>query len=816
MKFKTQKRYRVLGLVALGISLLTVQLSCETEKPTQKPDVESLVKSMTLVQKAQLIVGTGMDMHLPDSIVQAMPPAFRHSIDTSTTYGKMVTKIRTYLPGAAGVTSEYDSLGITSQALVDGPAGLRIKSIREGDAATYYATAFPIATLLASSWDTELIEEVGKAMGNEVLEYGADIILGPGMNIQRDPLCGRNFEYYSEDPLVTGKMAAAMVNGIQSNNVGTSIKHYAANNQETNRLSVNTIVSERALREIYLKGFEIAVKEAKPWTVMSSYNKINGTYASESNDLLTKILRDDWDFDGYVMTDWGGGSDPVAQMKAGNDMIQPGSSSQIETLINAVTSGELEEAVLDRNVGRILTVMQKTPRYKGYEISNKPDLEAHAQITRRAAAEGMILLENKKAALPLPSNIKHIAAFGNTSYDYIAGGTGSGDVNEAYIISLLQGLETSGYTVDANLTDVYTSYMETERANQGKPKNSLAALLGGKIPLKEMDVDATLASKMAKTTDIALITIGRNAGEGGDREAIAGDFYLTTTELNLIKNVSQAYHNVGKKAIVILNIGGVIETASWKAIPDAILCAWQGGQEGGNSVVDVISGKVNPSGKLAVSFPMAYEDSPSSKNFPGTAVKIEGVEDDAPDMSGFSFMQRQPWEVVYEDDIFVGYRYYNTFDIPLSYEFGYGKSYSTFEYSNLELSTEDFKGELTAKVTVTNSGEMSGREVVQLYAHAPDGKLQKPEATLVAFGKTKIIEPGNSETMTFKITSSELASFETSTSTWIVEAGTYTLAAGPSSRNTPLKSEFKVTEELKNGTVSKALVPHREIDVVKK
>ena len=366
-------------------------------------------------------------------------------------------------------------------------------------------------------------------------------------------------------------------------------------------MSVNVIVSERALREIYLKGFKIAVQEGKPWTVMSSYNKVNGTYTSESHDLLTKILRNDWGFEGYVMTDWGGGSDVTAQMEAGNDMIQPGSPQQIETLIAAVKQGKLDEAILDRNVKRILTVMKKTPRYRGVEISNQPDLKAHAGITRQAAADGMVLLENN-GALPISSDVKKVAAFGNTSYDFISGGTGSGDVNEAYTISLTRGLENAGFEVDSKLEEIYRSYMKTAKANQDRPQNALAALMGGKIPIEEMEPDIATAEEMAKKSDVALITIGRNAGEGGDREAEEGDFYLTSVEKELIESVTEAFHKEGKKAIVILNIAGVVETASWSDIPDAVLCAWQPGQEGGNSVVDVITGKVNPSGKLAQSF----------------------------------------------------------------------------------------------------------------------------------------------------------------------------------------------------------------------
>ena len=410
--------------------------------------IKDILQSMSLEQKAQLVVGTGMDLPLPEAVLEQMPAVFRGGSKDDSAYNRMVQKIRTYLPGCAGASPEFPELGITSQTLADGPAGLRISPTRKGKSGTFYSTAFPIATLLASSWDIELVAEVGKAMGQEVLEYGADVILGPGMNIQRDPLCGRNFEYYSEDPLLSGNLAAAIVKGIQSHGVGTSIKHLVANNQETNRLSVNTVVSERALREIYLRGFEIAVKEGRPWTVMSSYNKVNGKYTSESHDLLTKILREEWGFDGYVMTDWGGGSDVIAQLQAGNDMIQPGAPFQFEEIMEAVHSGKLDEAVLDNNVIRILNIMERTPRYKGYNNSNQPNLEAHAKVTRQAAADGMVLLENRNQALPLGQNIKNIAAFGISSYDFISGGTGSGDVNEAYTIALTEGL-ASGRLYDS-------------------------------------------------------------------------------------------------------------------------------------------------------------------------------------------------------------------------------------------------------------------------------------------------------------------------------------------------------------------------------
>lgn len=383
----------------IGMSFVAMTLvSCGPSLPQLgKNTIDEVIAAMTLEEKARLVIGTGMEGTSGDSAI--------------------VGETKGLVPGAAGTTYPIPRLGIPGIVLADGPAGLRISPTRDNDTATYYCTHFPIGTVLASTWNKELVENVGKAIGNEVLEYGADVLLAPALNIHRNPLCGRNFEYYSEDPVVSGKIASAYVKGVQSNGVGTSVKHFAANNQESNRKSNKVHVSSRALREIYLKGFEIAIKESSPWTVMSSYNYLNGTYTSESKELLTTLLRDEWKFDGMVMTDWFGGSDAVAQMNAGNDMLQPGLPKQYDAIVKGVQNGTLDEKVLDRNVKRILNLIVKTPRFKGYAYSNKPDLKAHAAVTRQSATEGMVLLKNDGQALPLSNAIKNIALYGCTSYD---------------------------------------------------------------------------------------------------------------------------------------------------------------------------------------------------------------------------------------------------------------------------------------------------------------------------------------------------------------------------------------------------------------
>ena len=742
------KKISILAMSAAAV------LSCAPKGDPQlgKDSLDKVVAAMTLEEKAHLVIGTGMA--------------------GSSGEAPVVGETRNLVPGAAGTTYPIPRLGIPAIVLADGPAGLRINPLREGDANTYYCTHFPIGTLLASTWNTELVEQVGQAIGNEVLEYGTDVLLAPALNIHRNPLCGRNFEYYSEDPVVSGKTAAAYVRGVQSNGVGTSIKHYALNNQETNRMKNDVRVSPRAVREIYLKGFEIAVKESQPWTVMSSYNFVNGVYTSESKDLQTTMLRDEWGFKGMVMTDWFGGADAAAQMWAGNDMLQPGRPGQFEDIVEGVRSGRLSEADLDRNVRRVLELIVKSPRFKGYEFSNKPDLKAHAAVTRQSAVEGMVLLENN-GVLPLASEISRVALFGTTSYDFIAGGTGSGNVNRAYTVSLLEGLRNAGYAIDAELDKTYTKYIKEETERLNPKSDDPMAMFMPKIRAGEFVPSARLLDKMVRANDVAIITLGRNSGEFFDRKV--ADFTLTEQESGMIEAVCAAFHKAGKKVVVILNIGGVIETASWKNLPDAVLLAWQAGQEGGNSVADVLKGVANPSGKLTMTFPVRYEDHASSRNFPiDMAFGMFGKDKDAEPQRNVDYTE-------YEEGIYVGYRWFDKQGLEVSYPFGYGLSYTRFEWS--EASVKSSRGETAVSVKVTNTGKIPGKDVVELYVAAPQGELDKPVKELKAYAKTRELQPGESQLVTLKVKNSELASYDESASAWVTDAGHYDFMLGSSSRD---------------------------------
>lgn len=765
------KRLLCVATICLLLHVSPQLFAQQTDAPQLgKAPIKDIIKAMTLEEKAKLVVGLGMN------------------IPGMNAGGPTVGQTQDKVPGAAGTTFAIPRLGIPSIVVSDGPAGVRIDSVRKDQPGkTFYATAWPVGTLLASTWDTAVVKKVGTAFGHEVKEYGIDILLAPALNIHRNPLGGRNFEYFSEDPVVSGLMAAAIVNGVESNGVGTSIKHFAGNEQETNRNTVNTIMSERALREIYLKGFEIAVKNSQPWTVMSSYNYINDVYTSQNPELLKTILRNEWGFKGFVMTDWFGGQDPVAQMKAGNDLLMPGTVKQTKAILDAVQNGSLQESALDENIEKILNIVLQSPSFKGYKYSDQPDLKKDAQIAREAATEGMVLLKNESSVLPLNKKMKNLAVFGINGYELIAGGTGSGDVNKAYKVSLIEGLSNAGYNVDKELQTTYAAYLG-DYATKHPKKNFFQEFMNPTPPAPEYLIDQDLLSQKAGSADVAVIAIGRNAGEGRDRK-VEADYQLSDTEKTVIKNIADAFHAKGKKVVVVLNIGGVIDVMQWRDNADAILLAWQPGLEGGNAIADLLSGKANPSGKLATTFPASYDDVPSAKNFPGKEFPEKAS-------GGSGFMRRVPAEVTYEEGVYVGYRYYNTFGVKPAYPFGYGLSYTTFSYSQPKLSATTFNGNLTASVTITNTGKVAGKEVVQVYIGAPGKSMDKPAKELKAFAKTNLLQPGGSQTIQFVLTPKDLASFDVTRASWVAEPGNYKLTIGASSEDNRQTASFQLPKEL--------------------
>src|SRR5574344_853735 len=640
--------------------LMATQLNAQTPQ-LRADNIDEVIAAMTIDEKVQMLVGGGNS-------------GFAGS-------GAFMGHQEKLVAGAAGITVAIPRLGIPATVLSDGPAGVHIDAHRKGTSQTYYATGFPIGTALASTWNTALVQQAGEAIGNETLEYGCDVVLGPGMNLHRNPLCGRNFEYYSEDPILTGIIGTAMVKGIQSQGVGGSAKHFAVNSQESDRTRVDERVSQRALRELYLRGFEMMVRESDPWTLMSSYNKINGVYAQGNYDLLTKVLRDDWGFKGIVMTDWIGlRSDlPVAdEVHAGNDLLMRGYPAQAKIMVEDIKSGKISMDDVNRNVKRMMEFIGRTPHFKGYKFTNKPDMKAHAAITRRSSTEGMVLLKNA-GALPL-KQVDKVALFGVNSYDFMSGGLGSGCVNVPYVVDMVNGLKNANISTTPQLTEIYQSYVKYAKAKLKADKNPEMWFLDqGQPKLDEIDITSRCIQHELPEAAAKTVIEGWEAGEGIDR-SIDGEFNLSKQEQDMIFRVSDAFHAANKPVIVVINSGSVMETASWRDRADAILVAWQPGEEGGNSIADVLTGKSNPSGHLTMTWPIAATDHPSTKNFPQTP-DYYNLTDKLYNnsMSGVNYTN-------HDEGIYVGYRYFDTNKKTVAYPFGFGLSYTTFDMNNVKCS----------------------------------------------------------------------------------------------------------------------------------
>lgn len=775
-------------VLTVAVGALSVTMTAQTAPQLNANNIEEVIKAMTLEEKAQLLVGGGNDGFVGS--------------------GAMLGHQKKFVPGAAGTTVAIPRLGIPATVQCDGPAGVHIDAHREGDSRNYYATGFPVGTCLASTWNTDLVRKVGEAIGNETLEYGCDVVLGPGMNLHRNPLCGRNFEYYSEDPVVTGLMGTAFVLGVQSQGVGVSAKHFAVNSQESDRTRVDERLSQRALRELYLKGFEMMVRKSNPWTIMSAYNKVNGVYAQGNKELLTNILRNDWGYKGIVETDWIGKREdlPVEQeVAAGNDLMMPGYPAQVKDIVNAVKSGKLDVNDVDRNVRRMLEYIVKTPRFKGYKYSGEPDLKAHAAITRQSSTEGMVLLKNN-AALPI-RGLKTVALFGVNSYDFMSGGLGSGAVNVGYSVDMVTGLKNIGVATTPQLTEIYQNYVKYAKAKLKADKNPMMWFLDqGQPKLDEIDITERCVVNEEPKADAAIITIGRQAGEGMDRQ-INGEFNLSKTEQDMIFRVSDAFHAKGKKVIVIINSGSVMETASWRDRVDAILVAWQPGIEGGNSVADILTGKVNPSGKLTMTWPIAATDHPSTANFAKeydmyTYKNMEGW--GKGNIPGVDFSN-------HEEDIYVGYRYFDTFKKDVAYPFGYGLSYTTFEMGKPSVKANGKNIEVS--VTVKNTGKVAGKQVAQVYVTAPKGAYEKPAKELKTFGKTRELKPGESQTLKMTLEKRDLASFDEANSQWKVDAGNYLFQVGTDVESIKGTATLKVAEYTEK--TSCACAPNVQLNYLK-
>ncbi len=625
------------------------------------------------------------------------------------------------------MTTPVEHLGIPELTVSDGPHGVRrVEEVDNLLANSLPATCFPTASCMASTWDVDLIHAVGQAIAEECIALKVDVVLGPGANMKRTPLCGRNFEYYSEDPYLAGEMAVSFITGVQSKGVGTSLKHFAANNQEYQRLSINAEIDERTLREIYLPAFETAVKRARPWTVMCAYNKLNGTFCSEHHRLLVEILKGEWGFEGFVVSDWGAVHDRVASLKGGVDLEMPGPRDRrVKAVVEAVRSGELSESVLDESARRILGIVfkaAKTPK------GGRFDIAAHHALARRVAAEGMVLLKNN-GILPLKDQ-KHIAVIGRTAKEAHFQGGGSSHINPTQVDDPF--VELQNLAGDARL-----SYAE------GYPKDE---------SFDQSLIDEAVQN--AQSAQVALLYIAlpeSKESEGYDRP----DLDLTPHQIVLIKAVAA----VQPDTVVILNSGAPVVMGEWIDSAAAVLEAWMMGQAGAGAIADVLYGKVNPSGKLAETFPHRLIDTPAYINYPGG--------------NG---------EVRYGEGIFIGYRYYDSKEIPVLFPFGFGMSYTTFDYQNPRVSSPSFRDVdgLTVSVDVTNTGKIAGKEAVQVYVHDHKSKLTRPPKELKGFAKVEL-QPGETRTVTVALDSRAFAYYHPGYRQWITEDGEFDVLIGASS-----------------------------------
>lgn len=662
-----------------------------------------------------------------------------------------------------------ERLGVPSIMVSDGPHGLRKqddKADHLGLNESIQAVCFPAGCATACSFDEELLERMGRALGEECRAEGVSVLLGPAVNLKRSPLCGRNFEYYSEDPLLAGKLAAAHIRGVQSWDVGTSIKHFAANNQEYRRMSCSSDLSRRTLRELYLPAFETAVKEAKPWTVMCSYNQVNGEFASENHKLLTEILRDEWGFDGFVVSDWGAVNNRVKGLAAGLELEMPSSGGVNDAkIVAAVKDGTLDEAVLDRAVSRILNVIFRYAEKSHPEASF--DREAHHALAAELEAECAVLLKND-GILPL-SREKRVAYIGGFADKPRYQGGGSSHINTTRVTSALAQARIGG----ANVTYAQGFYGDRDEMNEAM-------------------MDAAVAQ--AQAAEVAVIFAGLPdsfESEGYDRSHMA----LPVCQNELIDRVLR----VQKNTVVVLHCGSPVETP-WADQAAGVLCLYLGGEGVGEAADDLLYGEKNPSGRLAETWPVKLSDNPSYLNFPGDGRNVE-----------------------YAEGIYVGYRYYDKKKMAVRWPFGHGESYTSFAYSNLRLSQAQMQDDemVTVWVDVTNTGKCSGKEVVQLYVADGTGTPGRPDRELKGFAKV-VLAPGETKTVSLTVDARSLSYYHEGLGDWYAASGTYRLLVGHSSRDIRLETELTFTTRIQlpfrvttNTTVGELLADSRTAPIVR-
>lgn len=634
----------------------------------------------------------------------------------------------------------FPELNIPAIMVTDGPHGLRKQDSTQGVAIdkAVPATCFPTAATTACSWDTELLSLLGTTIAEEAACEQVAVVLGPGTNIKRSPLCGRNFEYFSEDPYLSGKLSAAFIRGVQEKGIGTSLKHFCANNQETFRQSINAVVDERTLRELYLLPFEIAIKESHPTTVMASYNKVNGTYVSQHRRLLHEILRDEWGFDGMVISDWGAVASRVPALQAGMDMEMPSSGGMNdEKIVQAVQDGTLDEAVLDTAVRRILRCIDTT--YPAAAKGGRYSHAAHDAIARKIATRSAVLLRNAQDSLPLRAG-ERILVVGEMAKLPRYQGAGSSFICATHVTNLLDGLTENGVVYDY-LPGYYTD-------KPSKNKKALADVL-----------------RAANRYDRIICCVGLPAAyeaEGFDRTSIE----LPPEHNELIERLADVHSNI----TVVLSMGSVVRMP-WANRVRAILCMYLGGQAAGGACADLLTGKETPCGKLAETFPLLTNDTPSAAYFPGNRRDVE-----------------------YREGLYVGYRYYDTARAAVQFPFGFGLSYTTFAYSDMQLSASDIRDDQTLRVQVTvrNTGEVRGREIVQLYVHDCDSSIYMPEQQLKGFTVVEL-QPNESKTVEFELDRRSFAFYDTDTADWQVESGAFEIRIGASSRDIRARATVNVT-----------------------